>query len=382
MAEIEHMGGMVQCIANRENILYAVDCFRHNLPKALDILAETVLSPTFPEEELEESRVIVGLQRDDLPSEILSRDLVQQAAYLKQPIGNPHYCPLNKINDITAAKLHAFRAKYFVGENCYIAASGVDHKEFVSLVQSRFQSLPRGNTDDLVMRPSVYTGGLITEQRELKEPFVKLALAFEVGGWSSDTLVPSCVMQMLLGGGKSFSAGGPGKGMYTRLYTQVLNRFYWAESVESFVTIFEQSGLLGIDGACPPENVPNMIATIVEQFCILAHFEVSEEELTRAKNMLKSTMMMQLESRLVVCEDIGRQFSTYGKRELPEVVCEKIDAVTAKDLMEVAGLMLEKPPAVACIGHDVSQISPYEVIANFTKQVNQEVWKKAKAGKK
>jgi len=28
-----------------------------------------------------------------------------------------------------------------------------------------------------------------------------------------------------MGGGGSFSAGGPGKGMYTRLYTHVLNRF-------------------------------------------------------------------------------------------------------------------------------------------------------------
>lgn len=372
----------MQCIANRENILYAVDCFRHNLPKALDILAETVLFPKFPEEELEETRVIVGLQREDLPSEILSRDLVQQAAYLKQPLGNPHYCPLDKVNDVTVEKLQAFRSKYFVGENCILAASGVDHKEFVSLVQSRFQSLPRGNTDDLVMRPSFYTGGLITEQRELKEPFVKLALAFEVGGWSSDTLVPCCVMQMLLGGGKSFSAGGPGKGMYTRLYTQVLNRYYWAESVESFVTIFDNSGLIGIDGACPPEDVPNMIAMIVQQFCMLANFEVTEEELMRAKNMLKSTMMMQLESRLVVCEDIGRQFSTYGKRELPEVVCQKIDAVTAKDLMDVAGLMLEKPPSVACVGHDVSHMSTYETIVNYTQQFNQEAWKKAKAGKK
>ena len=36
--------------------------------------------------------------------------------------------------------------------------------------------------------------------------------------------VPMCVLNMMMGGGGSFSAGGPGKGMYTRLYTNVLNR--------------------------------------------------------------------------------------------------------------------------------------------------------------
>jgi processing peptidase subunit alpha len=37
--------------------------------------------------------------------------------------------------------------------------------------------------------------------------------------------IPICVLNMLMGGGGSFSAGGPGKGMYTRLYTNVLNRY-------------------------------------------------------------------------------------------------------------------------------------------------------------
>jgi len=36
--------------------------------------------------------------------------------------------------------------------------------------------------------------------------------------------VPFCVLNMLLGGGGSFSAGGPGKGMFSRLYLNVLNR--------------------------------------------------------------------------------------------------------------------------------------------------------------
>lgn len=37
--------------------------------------------------------------------------------------------------------------------------------------------------------------------------------------------VATCVLNMMMGGGGSFSAGGPGKGMYTRLYTNVLNRY-------------------------------------------------------------------------------------------------------------------------------------------------------------
>lgn len=40
-----------------------------------------------------------------------------------------------------------------------------------------------------------------------------------------DDFIPFAVLNMMMGGGGSFSAGGPGKGMFTRLYLNVLNRF-------------------------------------------------------------------------------------------------------------------------------------------------------------
>ncbi len=56
------------------------------------------------------------------------------------------------------------------------------------------------------------------------EELTRVALAYKVGGWHDDNFVPTCVLQVLLGGGDSFSAGGPGKGMHSRLYREVLNR--------------------------------------------------------------------------------------------------------------------------------------------------------------
>merc|ERR1719223_540033 len=145
------------------------------------------------------------------------------------------------------------------------------HEDFVKLVEKKFAGLggvssrgsPQWTGDGRI--PSVYRGGLRVEERTLKEPFVKVAIAFEIGGWHDDQLVAACVLQQLLGGGSSFSAGGPGKGMYTRLYTEVLNREYWAESVEAFLSIHDSSGLFGIDGACPPEAVQNLMRVIIEQ---------------------------------------------------------------------------------------------------------------------
>jgi len=57
-----------------------------------------------------------------------------------------------------------------------------------------------------------------------------VVLGLESCSHKDDDFIAFCVLNMLMGGGGSFSAGGPGKGMYTRLYTNVLNRsveFTW-----------------------------------------------------------------------------------------------------------------------------------------------------------
>lgn len=105
---------------------------------------------------------------------------------------------------------------------------------------------------------------------------------------------------------------------------------------------------------------------IIEQLSKLAVEPVSDEELSRAKNMLKSMMMMQLESRLVLCEDMVRQFATYGKRDSPSFICEKIDKVTKQDLLAVGRRMLESPPAVGAVGEDLSHMPSYDLICKFT----------------
>lgn len=364
----------MQCIASRDGLFYCVDVLRENVPAAMDILSDTILNPVFTDGEIEEGREVIVLQQNELPSEMFSRDAVQMAAYKGSCMGNTHYCPEDKVDMINHATIMSFKNNYFCGENCYVTAAGYEHDAFVQLVKEKFRDMPKGIKS--VINGSVFVGGMFKNERILKEPFIKIAIAFEVGGWKDKMLVPTCVLQQLLGGGSSFSAGGPGKGMYTRLYREVLNQNHWVESAEAFMSVHDDSGIMGIDASCPPEYASNMIRVIIAQLTKLAHTPVSDEELSRAKKMLKSMMMMQLESRLVSCEDIARQFATYGYRESPDSVCQKIDVVTKEDLIAVAQRLLLSPPAVGCVGHDISKMPDYEQILEFTQKYRIENGKK------
>ena len=375
-AEMEQLGGMVQCISSREQIMFCVDVLRENIEPALKLLADTVLSPRLSEEDIAQAKEIITLQANELPAELLSRDAVTMAAFSGSPLGNTHYTPPDIAARITGQAVRGFRSRHLVGQNALIAAAGVEHKSFVELVERMFDSLPVGAAT--LPSDPVYSGGMVKNERPLQEPFVKVAIAFPVGGWKDDRLVPCCVLQQLLGGGSSFSAGGPGKGMYTRLYREMLNQHHWVESAESFMVVHNEAGLLGIDGACAPEFVKDLIREIVFHLCRLSVEPVTDIELSRAKNMLKSMMLMQLESRLILCEDIARQFAIYGQRSPPEEICAKIDAVTQDDILKLTTNMLKNKVSIGCAGHDLSHVPAFADIESFVEQMKMAIGKGTK----
>lgn len=129
--------------------------------------------------------------------------------------------------------------------------------------------------------------------------------------------VASCVLNLMMGGGGSFSAGGPGKGMYTRLYTNVLNQYHWMYSATASNHVYSDSGLFCIHVSAPPQHIQNAVKVITREMVAMAA-EPGSEELRRAKTQLQSVLLMNLEARPVVFEDIGRQVLATGSRKKPE----------------------------------------------------------------
>ena len=80
--------------------------------------------------------------------------------------------------------------------------------------------------------------------------------------------VPLCVLQTMMGGGGSFSAGGPGKGMYTRLYLNVLNRHHWIQNATAHNFSYLDAGIFAIHGSAPPDRIKDLIYVYLH----LSHF--------------------------------------------------------------------------------------------------------------
>lgn len=195
-------------------------------------------------------------------------------------------------------------------------------------------------------RPSYYTGGFIAlppippPANPMMPRLSHIHLAFEALPISNTDIYALATLQTLLGGGGSFSAGGPGKGMYTRLYTNVLNQYGWVESCIAFNHSYTDSGIFGISASCSPTRTTEMLEVMCRELHALSqdsgYWALQPQEVNRAKNQLRSSLLMNLESRMVELEDLGRQVQVHGRKVSVSEMCRHIEALTVEDLRRVA----------------------------------------------
>ncbi|KAF5515248.1 Mitochondrial-processing peptidase subunit alpha [Colletotrichum siamense] len=198
--------------------------------------------------------------------------------------------------------------------------------------------------------PARYTGGFLSlpPQPPSNNPsnpnYTHIHLAFEGLPINSDDIYALATLQTLLGGGGSFSAGGPGKGMYSRLYTNVLNQHGWVESCVAFNHSYTDSGLFGISASCIPGRTASMLDVMCRELRALTldtgFSALKKGEVDRAKNQLRSSLLMNLESRMVELEDLGRQVQVHGRKIPVTDMCRKIETLTVEDLRRVARVVV------------------------------------------
>lgn len=418
--QLQEWGGSRFVSSGREQTILAIDLLRPNAQSAVAMLSDVVLQPKFLPHELDQAKESIRFANsmpDTMPPELLLSEALQTAAYgSDQQLGQPYLCTVEALEVLGQETALAHWEAHFATnpQGMVLGGAGVSHGDLVAWAEQYFGHLvqdasvtpnPSSSNTSIDQNktiasrtptiPSVYRGGdcFVTipiidstndpaidgadaqqEQMPLsvvseEQRLTRVAVGLEVGGWHSKDLVAICVLQTLLGGGSSFSAGGPGKGMYSRLYRQILNRFNWAESTEAFSSFHNETGLMGIAGSTQALHARDMVRAFCFHLTKLADEKVTQEELNRARNMLKNNVLTQLESRLVLFEDMSRQVLTYGKREDARATCEKIEAVTAEEIQAIVQQALMKPPTIAAVGVDVSTVPTQEQVVQILRNI-------------
>ncbi|KAJ8766713.1 hypothetical protein K2173_005324 [Erythroxylum novogranatense] len=362
--EVEAVGGNVQASASREQMGYTFDALKTYLPQMVELLVDCVRNPVFLDWEVNEQLQKVKAEITEAsknPQGVLSEGL--HSAGFSGALANPLLATESAINRLNSTILEEFVTQNYAAPRIVVAASGVEHEELVSIAEPLLSDLPMISS---VGEPdSVYTGGDFRRQSDSVDQKIHFALAFGLpGGWHhlKDAMALT-VFQMLMGGGGSFSAGGPGKGMYSRLYLRVLNEYPQIESFIAFNEIYNHTSIFGIQGSTGSYFAEKAIDIAVNELIQVATpGAVDPVQLSRAKQSTKSAILMNLESRMIASEDMGRQILTYGERKPVEHFLKTVDELKSEDITSIAQRLISNPLTMATYG-DVINVPTYDSIS-------------------
>eukprot|EP00466_Bigelowiella_natans_P002438 jgi/Bigna1/91482/estExt_fgenesh1_pg.C_1020043 len=378
------LGTGVSASASKELISYGAEVLRTDVPAMLQIFGEAICNPVINQWDVDAAKKMLSEQAEErqyLVDEVSMSDMAHSTAYVNTPLAFPSAPTTNAIEMISAEGVSAFMNAFYTAPNTVVAAVGVEHDEVVEAVDKYFGSLggekmspmaanyyisPSSYEKEKHFSPPLlesegYQGGEIQMPGYGSDGMAHVALSFESVNWTDDSLAAVSVLQMMMGGGGSFSAGGPGKGMYTRLYEQVLNKYGFVQSAMCSQVVYSDTGLFTLYGISFPQYANQLVAILVEQANKMAG-PVNATELSRAKNLLKSYISMHLESRYGLSDDMGRAVIAYNQVKSAQELCAQVDAVTAKDVQEIAKKMLSTKLSVTALG-DVSGLPSRDDVA-------------------
>ncbi|XP_031499804.1 mitochondrial-processing peptidase subunit alpha-like isoform X1 [Nymphaea colorata] len=362
--EVEAIGGNVMASASREQMCYSYDALKTYVPEMVELLIDSVRNPVFLDWEVDEQLQKVKAEIAEISNnpQGLLLEAIHSAGY-SGALANPLLAPESAINRLNSSILGEFVSENYTAPRMVLAASGVDHEELLAVAGPLLSDMPKVPPPEAP--ESVYVGGDFRCQADSPQS-THVALAFEVpGGWNNEKdAITLTVLQMLMGGGGSFSAGGPGKGMYSRLYLRILNQFQQIQSFSAFNSVYNNTGIFGIHATTSSDFVPKAVDLAARELLAMATpGEVDQVQLDRAKTSTKSAVLMNLESRMVAAEDIGRQILTYGERKPVEHFLHIIDGVTLKDISAFAEKIISSPLTMASWG-DVVNVPRYDSVSS------------------
>lgn len=341
---LELLGGNFSCSSSRESMMYHASVFSNETEKMFHLLTETVRNPLITNDEVLEQLHTARYEIDEIwrKSNLILPELFHTTAYSGKTLGSPLLCPHAQLDRLSRNDILSYRAKLYNPQSIVAAFVGISIDEAVRYAEKYLGDMQQ-TTDKVTPPTAVYTGGEYSMPMQPafggQQDLVHLYLGFEGLSLDDPDIYALSALQTLLGGGGSFSAGGPGKGMYSRLYTQVLNRHYYIENCTSFINAYSDSGLFGISASSIPDAAPYLAHIICKQLSQLfasGEGRLTEREVARAKNQLRSALLMNLESRAIELEDIGRQVQQRGYRIPVSEMVSKIESLTVEDLRRVA----------------------------------------------
>jgi predicted Zn-dependent peptidase len=330
---MDSVGGQMDAFTTKEHTCFYVQVLDEHLPLAVDLLTDILLHPLFDAEELEREKSVV-LQEikmvEDTPDDVI-HDIFAAQVWGEHPLGRPILGTRERVTGFGRETVQRHFADEYVPGRIVIAVAGnVTHAAVVDLFAARFNGdrrppvgrTPAGGSARLA--PGINIVPKTLEQVHLVTGFPGLHHA-------APERYALFLLNDVIGGSMS-----------SRLFQEIRERQGLVYAIHSGVQAFVDSGTLYVYAATDPANFSRVLKSVLKEIRDLKKAGITEDELRRAKDHLKGSLMLSLESTSSRMNRLAKQEMHLGSFLTMDAMLAAIDGVRLEEAQALIGELLDE----------------------------------------
>ncbi len=347
--EIDAIGGELNAFTSRETTTFYAKVLKNHLSKAAEILSDNFHHSQFEPREIEKERQVVmeeiRMVEDD--PEDLVYTLHLEELLKGNPLGRSILGTTETLSGMNRKKIVHFLKRTYDPKQIVISVAGRFHfGTLFKLLESAFGKYNGTQTRLIPRIPPEITPRFVVKRRKLEQVHVCISSpGFSVAHPQREALY---VLNAILGGGVS-----------SRLFQEIRERRGLAYSIYSSPSFYQDGGLFTIYAGTGAKSAPQVVELIFKELKKLKEKGIVREELTKAKEHIKGSLLLSTESSSSRMNRLAKDELYFGHHFSLEEVIRRIRGVTLQRVHDVADTLFNpKSLSLTAIGPIEAHLLP------------------------
>lgn len=327
---IEGAGGTLNAYTNKEFTCYWNIVPYDRFATAIDVSADMLLHSKLEQEEIDRERTVVQqeLKRNHDNPQAWAARLIGQSVYGQQPCGWDVGGSVELVQEMQRPDFISHISDWYIPSNVVLSVAGnITHDQVMQYADALFSEMKPGQLPSVTpYDPSILGEQVVVDSRDIDQCSVYLGRA--IFGRNDPRRFKLRIFNDVLGAGMS-----------SRLFREVRERRGLAYSVSSSYGYLDDAGVFSIAAGVNRDKLQETIRVALGEVERLATEDVPAEELRKAKDHSIGRFRLSLETAYSLGQRHGELLLTRGAIESIDDVVAQLEAVTADDVREMAGML-------------------------------------------
>ena len=323
---VDSVGGGLDAFTSKELVSFNTKVMDEHLPFALDVLADLVLNPLFRTDDIEKEKSVIleEIKMEADQPEFVLHEAFTGSFWKGHGLGKPILGTRETVKKYEQEMLLNFYNRVYSPSNILITAAGnLNHQDLVKMIADKFGDMGDRGRPPVTTTPKAHAPLILKRKESLEQ--VHIAVGVPAYPLAHELRFPLYILNTVLGGGMS-----------SRLFQDIRERKGLAYAVYSELNLFSDTGCLTVYAGTGVESAKQVVTSVVEEFRRLKNELIDVDEIRRAKDHMKGSLMLSLESTSSRMSNLARQELYFDRFMSLDELLESIENVEREEVQAIA----------------------------------------------